>query len=94
MSTAALLLPLTAVPESRIQTAATGAAASASAHVNFKIVIPQVLYLRVGGESARTTDSPIVAVMSNGRRSIAQNAQCALASIPGARRYLCTASIP
>jgi hypothetical protein len=67
MSTAALLLPLAAVPESRIQTAPAGAAASATAHVNFKIVIPQVLYLHVGGENARTADGQAVTVMSNGR---------------------------
>ena len=67
MSTAALLLPLTAVPESRIQTASAGAAANATAHVNFKIVIPQVLYLHVGDENVHTADGHAVTVMSNGR---------------------------
>jgi hypothetical protein len=58
-STAALLLPLMAVAESHLQ-AGTGAALVATAHLNFKIVIPQVLYLQVG-------DSGPVAIMSNGR---------------------------
>lgn len=60
MSTAAILMPLSAVPESQIQTAAPGKAVSASAHVNFKIVIPPVLYLSATGEQT-------VAVMSNSR---------------------------
>lgn len=67
MSSAALLLPFTAVPESRVQTAAPSTAASAAAHVNFKIVIPQVLYLQVGGADSRNTAAQTVTVMSNGR---------------------------
>jgi hypothetical protein len=58
-STAALLLPLTAVAESHLQ-AGTGAALVATAQVNFKIVIPKVLSMQVG-------DSGPVAIMSNGR---------------------------
>jgi hypothetical protein len=61
---AALLLPLSAAPESHIQAQTTNAAANgavnAAAHVNFKIVIPQVLYLHVA-------DADTVAVMSNSR---------------------------
>jgi hypothetical protein len=70
MGSAALLLPLMAVPESRIQTAA-GAVPSASAHVNFKIVIPQTLYLHVdagnGGTAGAGTGAGAVGIMSNGR---------------------------
>ena len=62
IGSAALLLPWAAVPESRVESAAANAALQASAHVNFKIVIPQVLYLHVGGAAADT-----VAVMSNSR---------------------------
>ncbi len=78
MSSAALLLPFTAVPESLVQTAAPGTAASVAAHVNFKIVIPQVLYLqvgdlRIGAADSRNAGAQSVAVMSNGR-NVALNA--------------------
>lgn len=67
ISTAALLLPLMAVPESRIQTGAASAALSATAHVNFKIIIPTVLSLQVGSGSDRAAGAETVAIMSNGR---------------------------
>jgi hypothetical protein len=67
MSTAALLLPLMVAGESRIQTEAAGTAAVATAHVNFKIIIPKVLYLRIGGEGDRIADTETVAIMSNSR---------------------------
>jgi hypothetical protein len=62
IGSAALLLPLTAATESHLQTGATNAGLSATAQVNFKIVIPRVLYLHLAGgsEGAQT-----VAVMSN-----------------------------
>ena len=82
---AALLLPLLAAADSRLQSAAAGSAASATASVNFKIVIPTVLYLRVGGETA--------AIMSNSRKALVQTARCAPAA-PNAGRVLCTASMP
>jgi hypothetical protein len=62
MSSAALLVPMTAVPESRIQ---TGTGLQATAHLNFKIVIPKVLYLHVAGVNDR--DAQTVAIMSNSR---------------------------
>jgi hypothetical protein len=80
-STAALLLPLMAVAESHLQSG-TGAAFVATAHVNFKIVIPKVLSLQVG-------DSGPLAIMSNGRT--VAHAVCASA---GAGPILCTASLP
>ncbi len=59
LCSAALLLPLLAVADSRMQSAAAESAASATARVNFKIVIPTVLYLRLDTETA--------AIMSNSR---------------------------
>jgi hypothetical protein len=56
MSGMALLLPLPAVPESHIQTG-SASASSSTAHVNFKIVIPQVLYLQVGAGKAIAQDA-------------------------------------
>ena len=67
MSTAALLLPLTAATDSRIQTPAANGAVSTPAHVDFKIVIPQVLYLQVGDALGRSPGADNVAIMSNGR---------------------------
>jgi len=67
MSTAALLLPLMVAAESHIQTQTAGTAPAATAHVNFKITIPKVLYLRVGSGSDRTADAETVAIMSNSR---------------------------
>jgi hypothetical protein len=87
MSAAALLLllPLPAAADSRMQVASAGSAASVTASVNFKIVIPTVLYLRLGGESA--------AIMSNSRKALVQKARCAPAA-SDAGRILCTASMP
>jgi hypothetical protein len=65
MGSAALLVPMMAVPESRIQTEGTGTGLQATAHLNFKIVIPKVLYLHVAGVNDR--DAQTVAIMSNSR---------------------------
>jgi hypothetical protein len=67
MSVVALLLPLMVAAESHIQTEAASAAPAVTAHVNFKIIIPKVLYLRVGSGSDRAEGAETVAVMSNGR---------------------------
>jgi hypothetical protein len=67
MGTAALLLPMMVAGESHIQTQAVGTAATATAHVNFKIVIPKVLYLRVSGGDEPIEGAQTVAVMSNSR---------------------------
>jgi hypothetical protein len=61
----AWLLPSMAVPESRVASAAPGAARSATARVAFKIIIPKVLYVRVGNVSENALDPGNVAVMSN-----------------------------
>jgi hypothetical protein len=65
MSSAALLVPMVAVPESRIQSEGAGTGLQATAHLNFKIVIPKVLYLHVA--SAHDRDAQTVAIMSNSR---------------------------
>jgi len=67
MSTAALLMPMMAVPESQVQTPAASAATHAAAHVNFKIVIPTVLYLRMAGTQDRAGGARMATIMSNGR---------------------------
>jgi hypothetical protein len=51
----ALMLPLLAFAESNVQTGAATASPGATAHVDFQIVIPKILYLRVGAGSAYTT---------------------------------------
>ena len=73
VSTASLLLPLTAVPESHVQTAAPGATLTASTHVNFKIVIPKVLSLQMGDAKSLAMNGETVAVTSNGH-SVSLNA--------------------
>lgn len=71
--TPTLLPPTIVEAESRIQTGAANATLSATAHVNFKIVIPKVLYLHVDGGTDGAVGSQTVAVMSNGR-NVALNA--------------------
>ena len=51
----ALMLPLMTFAESNFQTGAATAAPGATAHVDFAIVIPKILYLRVGSGSAYST---------------------------------------
>ena len=51
----ALMLPLMTFAESNVQTGAATASPGATAHVDFTIVIPKVLYLRVGAGSAYLT---------------------------------------
>jgi hypothetical protein len=69
----ALLLPSMVAAESHIQTKAAGTASVAMARVNFKIVIPTVLYMQVGNAADRAlgADRPLgadmVAIMSNSR---------------------------
>ena len=53
MATAALLLPMIVAAESHIQAETAGTATAAAARVNFKIVIPKVLYLRLNGGNDR-----------------------------------------
>ena len=67
MSTAALLMPMMAAPESHVQTAAASTATNVAAHVNFKIVIPTVLSLRMESAIDRGRGAKTVTIMSNGR---------------------------
>jgi hypothetical protein len=67
VGTAALLLPMMVAGESHIQTESAGTATTTAAHVNFKIVIPKVLYLRVSGGNDPIAGAETVAVMSNSR---------------------------
>jgi hypothetical protein len=55
LGTAALALPLSAFSESNVQTGSATSAPGATAHVDFSIVIPKILYLRVGTGSSYTT---------------------------------------
>ncbi len=55
MGAGALMLPLMAFAESNVQTGAATAAPGATAHLDFSIVIPKILYLRVGTGSAYST---------------------------------------
>jgi hypothetical protein len=51
----ALMLPLMVSAESNVQTGAATATPGATAHLDFSIVIPKILYLRVGTGSSYTT---------------------------------------
>jgi len=84
LSCAALLMPLPAVPESAVQTGPACAALSASAHVRFKIVIPEVLSLGIGAHGQ-------VILSAAARKAIAPEAVCAPRD---ATRVVCTVSMP
>jgi hypothetical protein len=62
-----LLIPMMAVADSHIESGASTASLNATAHLNFKIVIPKVLYLNVVSGDDRIAGAPTVAVMSTGR---------------------------
>jgi len=51
----ALTLPLMVFAESNVQTGSATSAPGATAHVDFTIVIPKILYLRVGNGSSYST---------------------------------------
>ena len=55
LGAAALTLPLLAFAESNVQTGTATSSPGATAHLDFTIVIPKILYLRVGTGSAYTT---------------------------------------
>jgi hypothetical protein len=88
MSTAALLLPLTAATESQIGIGARSASLSATAQLNFKVIIPKVLYLQLGPDGV---------ILSGGaRKAMAQKAVCSSDGQPtlAGSRLICTASMP
>jgi len=55
LGAAALAVPFLATAESNLQLGANTANPGATAHVDFQIVIPKILYLRVGTGSSYTT---------------------------------------
>ncbi len=55
LAAAAAAAPLLCHAESNVQTGASTAAPGATAHVDFQITIPKILYLRVGTGSSYTT---------------------------------------
>jgi hypothetical protein len=55
LSLAAAAVPLIAAAESNVQTGAATATPGATAHIDFQVTIPKVLYLRVGTGSSYTT---------------------------------------
>jgi hypothetical protein len=62
-----LLLPLCATAESQLQVGPRSGKVSATAHVDFRIVIPQVLSLGLMGGDAQGTGAQRVAIFSNSR---------------------------
>jgi hypothetical protein len=106
IATVMLLMPMMAAAESHIESGALTAALNATAHLNFKIVIPKVIYLQVASGAELIAGGQTVSVMSTGRdvtlnatvltaarRSIAQNAPCTRGDAhPGP--LVCTASMP
>ena len=88
MSTAAVLLPLTAATESQIRAGAPNASLSAAAQLNFKIIIPTVIYLQVGRDGVITS--------AGARKSSAHEAICTRDghSVLAGSRLVCTASMP
>ena len=79
LAAAAAAVPLLCQAESNVQTGAATAAPGATAHVDFQITIPKILYLRVGTGSSYTTGvltsvgtvdlvqfAPAAAVVGNG----------------------------
>ncbi|HME38305.1 MAG TPA: hypothetical protein VKG63_05010 [Steroidobacteraceae bacterium] len=61
-----MLLPLLAAADSHPATGTAGAALSATAHLNFRIIIPKVLSLDAPGPSG-VAGANTVAIMSNNR---------------------------
>jgi hypothetical protein len=101
LGTAALLLPLSAAPESHIQAqttkAATDTASSAAAHVDFKIIIPRVLSLHVPDADTAAVATAAAATAALNRVSVTSNGHhVALTSTvrSAAGRIICTASMP
>src|SRR5438874_2003585 len=73
LAAAAAAVPLLCNAESNVQTGANTAAPGATAHVDFQITIPKILYLRVGTGSTYTTG----ALTANGTIDLIQFAPAA-----------------
>jgi hypothetical protein len=85
---AAWLMPSMAVPESRVASGAPGAALTTPARVAFKIIIPKMLYVRVGDVTENALDAGMVAVMSNSHNATLNAALRTLDSSAQARGNL------
>jgi hypothetical protein len=89
LGAAALLLPLSATPESHIQAPTPNSKSSAIAHVDFKIIIPRVLYLRVSGADTAADTAAVamapntVAVMSNSHNVALTTTRSATGAVAG-----------
>jgi len=62
-----LLLPLWAAAESHLQVGTANGKVSATAHVDFRIVIPKVLSLGLAGGDTQSPGAQRVAIFSNSR---------------------------
>jgi hypothetical protein len=62
-----LLLPLWAAAESHLQAATASRKVSATAHVDFKIVIPKVLSIALADGDTESSGAQKVAIFSNSR---------------------------
>ena len=62
-----LLLPLWAAAESHLQAAPQNGKVSATAHVDFRIVIPKVLSVGIAGGDTQAPGAQSVAIFSNSR---------------------------
>jgi hypothetical protein len=62
-----LLLPLWAAAESHLQAAPQNGKLSATAHVDFRIVIPKVLSVGMAGGDTQSSGAQRVAIFSNSR---------------------------
>jgi hypothetical protein len=62
-----LLLPLWAAAESHLQAGTASGKVSATAHVDFKIVIPKVLSIDLAGGDTQGSGAQKVAIFSNSR---------------------------
>jgi hypothetical protein len=67
MTASSLLLPLWAAAESHLQAGNVGGKLSATAHVDFRIVIPQVLSMGLTGGDTPGSGAQKVAIFSNSR---------------------------
>jgi hypothetical protein len=67
MSSPALLLPFIATADSHLTTIAPSAALRSTAHLDFKIIIPNVLAVDLQRGIDRVPGAKTVAIMSNGR---------------------------
>ncbi len=67
LAAASLLLPLAAAAESHLQAATASGKASATAHLDFRIVIPKVLSLHLADIDTRGTGAQRVTIYSNSR---------------------------